>query len=246
MTQRRFIRRGVSKIKFHPGVADIHDVTRAEIDAAFDLSDFLREVSGWGLENNSAATPDLGSSFESSIPGTDSASDSSLGFYEDLDTSEIEELLPKDTEGTILILRKGDKPGSPSMDVFPIRVATKTNDISMGNDAAGFGVKANISSEPALDQVIPAIAAAAPVLTSVVPNNNIPAAGGELLILTGVGFSAVTSIQVAGGANPVASQWEVLSDTKIALIAPARAAAVRAVTVTDADGVSNAVNVTYV
>lgn len=246
MSQRRFIRRGVSKILFAAALDDIQNVTRAEIAAAFDLTPFVREMSGWGLENNSVATPDLGSTFESSIPGTDSASDSSIGFYEDLDSEEIEAMLPKDAQGNIIIMRKGDKPGSASMDVFPGRVATKTNDVSMGNDAAGFSVRFNIASEPALDQIIPAISATPPVLTSVTPNTNIAAAGGDQLVLTGVGFSTATAVAVAGGAAIPASDWTIISDTKIALVSPARAAGPHGVTVTDPDGTSNSVNITYV
>jgi len=73
MAQRRFIRRGVSKFLFVPTIANINSVTRPEITSAEDLSDFIADVSGWQLENNSVATPDMGSTFESSIPGTDSA-----------------------------------------------------------------------------------------------------------------------------------------------------------------------------
>lgn len=244
MTQRRFIRRGVSKILFHPGVADRDNVTRSELDAAFDLTPFIREVNGWGLENNAVATPDLGSKFESSIPGTDSANDSSLGFYEDLDTEEIEALLPKDSEGDVIIMRKGDKPGSASMDVFPTRVATRNTEISMGNDPAGFSARFNITAAPSQDRVIPAITASAPVLTSVSPSTGVVA--NDQLILTGVGLSSVTAVAMTGGAAIPASDWAKIGDTKIALVSPTRTAGgTYAITVTDADGTSNAVNVTY-
>ena len=158
MAQRRFIRRGVSKFFFLPAVANINAVTRAEITAGEDLTDFIADVAGWQLENSSVATPDMGSPFESSIPGTDSAGDSSFTFYEDLDEEVIETLLPKGTNGFVVIMRKGDKPASTSMDTFPVRVASKGSEFSAGNDPARFNVRFTITSPPALDKPVPAAA----------------------------------------------------------------------------------------
>lgn len=152
----RFIRRGVSKILYSPTIANIHNVTRAELDAAEDLTDFVADVAGWQLTNNSVSTPDMGSDFDSSIPGTNAVGDSSLTFYEDMEEEEIEDLLPALTPGYVLILRKGDKPGSNSLDCFPTRVASKGNEYSAGNDPARFVVTFNITSKPGLDGPVPA------------------------------------------------------------------------------------------
>lgn len=154
----RFIRRGVSKILFSPTIANINAVTRSELDSAEDLSAEVAEISGWAMSNQAVSTPDFASDFDSSIPGIDSVGDSSLTFYEDSDTEVIEELLPKGTEGYVLILRKGDKPGSNSLDCFPVRVPVKSNEYSAGNDAARFQVTFNITARPGLDGPVPAAA----------------------------------------------------------------------------------------
>jgi hypothetical protein len=155
---KRFIRRGVSKYKFSPTLASPATVTRTELDTAEDLSDEVADVSGWQLTNNNVPTPDMGSDFDSSIPGTDSAADSSFTFYEDFDAELIETLLPKGTEGFVIILRKGDKPASTSMDIFPVRVAVKGSEHSAGNDPARFMVTFNITARPELDVAVPAAA----------------------------------------------------------------------------------------
>lgn len=243
-SQRRFIRRGVSKILFAADVANINAVTRAELDAAFDLTPFIREVTGWQLESNSVATPDLGSSFESSIPGTDSAADSSLGFYEDLDTEEIEAMLQKDTEGKVIIMRKGDKPGSASMDVHPTRVASKSADIGMGNDPAGFMAKFNITEEPSQDQVIPAIVGHPVVLTGTVLPNPVAVAGGDQVVIQGVGLLTATGLKVDGVLR-ADSAWIIVDDNAIVLNTAAKAAGTYQIVVVNAFGDSNPKNLTW-
>ncbi len=73
--------------------------TRPELTAGTDLTNAIAAIDGWSLSNQAIETPDLGSTFESKIPGTDQADDSSLGFYEDKVSDEIEQLLKKDDTG---------------------------------------------------------------------------------------------------------------------------------------------------
>lgn len=156
----RFVRRGVTKIFFVPAVADIAvGATRAEITAGTDMSAQVAEVAGWLMTNQAIPTPDLGSSFESSIPGTNQTADSSLTFYEDLEDETLEEMLPPLTPGFVVFLRKGDKPTSKSMDTFPVRVASKSSAITTGNEAARWTASFGITGEPSLDQPVPAAAA---------------------------------------------------------------------------------------
>jgi hypothetical protein len=153
----RFIRRGVTKIRFSPALADYKTgATRAEITSSIDLTDSVAEINGWQLEGSTVPVPDMSSTFEKSIPGTDSAADSSLSFYEDDDTDVIETLLPKGTEGFVLLFRKGDKPTSKSLDIFPTQVTSRAAAFSAGNDPARFDVRFSITDEPALDTTIPA------------------------------------------------------------------------------------------
>ncbi|MFJ5221222.1 IPT/TIG domain-containing protein [Streptomyces sp. NPDC088354] len=86
----------------------------------------------------------------------------------------------------------------------------------------------------------PTAVAAAPALTSAVPNTG-PAAGGNTVILTGSGFTGITAVRF--GANP-ALGYTVNSSTQITAVAPAGSGAV-AVTVTAPGGTSNAVTYTY-
>ncbi|MEU6347047.1 IPT/TIG domain-containing protein [Streptomyces sp. NPDC046977] len=86
----------------------------------------------------------------------------------------------------------------------------------------------------------PTAIAAAPALTSVVPNTG-PAAGGNTVILTGSGFTGITAVRF--GANP-ALGYTVNSASQITAVAPAGSGAV-AVTVTAPGGTSNAVTYTY-
>jgi hypothetical protein len=152
----RFIRRGVSKIRFAPTIANKNAVTRIEITGSTDLTPDVASVNGFMLEGSQVPTPDFGSDFDSSIPGIDSAADSSLGFYEDDATDTIETLLPKGTEGYILLFRKGDVPTSESLDVFPVKVGSRGAAWSAGNEPAQFNVNFNITDKPGLDTTIPA------------------------------------------------------------------------------------------
>lgn len=154
----RFTRRGTSKYFFAATVAALGAVTRANITAATNLSPSIADIAGWTLENQPIPTPDMGSDFDSSIPGSDSAADSSFTFYEDFDAETLDTLLPKGTAGFVIIMRKGDKPASTSMDVFPVRVGSKSAEHTVGNDPARTMVKFTITGKPSLDQAVPAAA----------------------------------------------------------------------------------------
>lgn len=84
---------------------------------------------------------------------------------------------------------------------------------------------------------------AAPVIASVSPST-VGTAGGDLVILTGIRFTGATAVEIDG--TPVTSaDWEVLSDTKIALVTPADTAGTYDVEVTAPSGTSAAADITY-
>ncbi|AIA03447.1 hypothetical protein [Streptomyces noursei] len=155
--QTRFLRRGISKILWLKQVNDPKWPTRTEINEpnAFDLTRSVSDIEGWALENDPIETPDMGSTFNSSIPGNDKADKSSLTFYEDRHSDAIEQHLSKGAKGWIVLLRKGDIPGSRSIDVFPVQVATRAATYSTGNEAAKFKVDFTVVDEPSLDAVVP-------------------------------------------------------------------------------------------
>ncbi|MFJ8314077.1 MULTISPECIES: hypothetical protein [unclassified Streptomyces] len=136
MQVKKYSRRGVTRVLWLKAVADPgHVPTRPELTAGTDLTNAIAAIDGWSLTNQAIETPDLGSTFESKIPGTDQADDSSLGFYEDQVSDDIEQLLAKDATGWVVFLRKGDVPGSRSMDVFPVRVGSRSPNYSTDNEA---------------------------------------------------------------------------------------------------------------
>ncbi len=151
------MRRGVTKIYFLDTIAAPTNVpTRAELTGGTDLSGAVADISGWSLANSPIDTPDLGSTLTTSIPGEDKADASTLTFYEDQLSEKVETLLTKDVVGFIAILRKGDIPASKSLDIFPIRVASRAPSYSTSSDPAKFVVTFSISGEPLLDQAVPA------------------------------------------------------------------------------------------
>ncbi len=157
MQVKKFSRRGVTRVLWLNSVNDAgHVPTRAELTAGTDLTDAIAAIDGWTLSNQAIDVPDLGSTFESKIPGTDQADDSSLGFYEDKVSDDIEQLLKKDETGWVVFLRKGDVPGSRSMDVFPVRVGSRSPNYSTDNEAAKFTVSFSITEKPTQDAAVPA------------------------------------------------------------------------------------------
>ncbi|GAA1111300.1 hypothetical protein [Streptomyces javensis] len=155
----KFSRRGVSIFLWLPTIADTAGLipTRAELEAGTNLSAAIANISGFTLENQSIETPDMGDDFDSSIPGSDKAEDSSLTFYEDKTTDEIEQLLRKGSVGNMVILRKGDVPGSKSVDVFPVRVGSQSPAFTTDNEAAKFETKFTITRRPAQGLAVPAV-----------------------------------------------------------------------------------------
>ncbi|MFF4051935.1 hypothetical protein ACFYZ5_35365 [Streptomyces chartreusis] len=155
--QTRFLRRGISKIYWLRKVSNQERPTRAEISVPnrFDLTKAVSDIEGWALENEPIETPDMGTTFNSSIPGNDKAESSSLTFYEDRFSDDIEQELPKGAQGFVVLLRKGDIPGSRSVDVFPVQVATRAATYSTGNEAAKFKVTFTVTDEPSLDAPVP-------------------------------------------------------------------------------------------
>ncbi|MFE7547101.1 phage tail tube protein [Streptomyces gardneri] len=155
----RFSRKGVTKVLFLETIAaTTYLPTRPELTGATKLTKEIAEFEGFNLENQEIETPDLESTFTSKIPGDDSAADSSLTFYEDDTSSTLEEALAKGTVGFIVVLRKGDVPASKSMDVWPIRVASKSSAITVDNEAAKWTARFSITDTPVLDAAVPAAA----------------------------------------------------------------------------------------
>ncbi|MER6131903.1 hypothetical protein [Streptomyces sp. NPDC001815] len=161
ITQQRFMRRGVTRFIFCKTIQAVTNIpTRAELTGAnaTDLSPAVSDVEGFSLENTPLETPDMASTFTPNIPGEDKADGSALTLYEDKVDDTLETLLSKGVEGYIAILRKGDAPGSKSMDVFPVRVGSRSPSYTTSAEPAKFKVSFSITELPALDAAVPAAA----------------------------------------------------------------------------------------
>ncbi|MGW5689794.1 phage tail tube protein [Streptomyces asiaticus] len=157
MPVKKYMRRGTTIFKFVETIAASSMIpTRAELSSGVDLTPGIAEVDGWSQTNNTIETPDMADTFDSKIPGSDAADDSSITFYEDEVTNTTETDLAKGTTGYIVILRKGDVPANQSMDVFPVRVASQSPQYTADNEAAKFMVNFVITSRPLQGAAVPA------------------------------------------------------------------------------------------
>ncbi|MFM9596223.1 hypothetical protein ACKI1J_40770 [Streptomyces scabiei] len=161
MSQQRFTRRGTTKFYFLKDIAAKDLIpTRSELGGTngTDLSPAISDIEGFAVENTPIDTPDLATEFTGNIPGEDKADNSSLTFYEDKVSNDLEALLAKGTEGYVVILRKGDTPGSKSMDIFPVRVGSRSSTYTTAAEPAKFKVSFNVTDKPIQDAPVPAAA----------------------------------------------------------------------------------------
>jgi hypothetical protein len=157
----KFSRKGVSKYYFLDTLAAGSTTmlpTRTELTAGTLLNASIAAIDGFSIENQEISTPNMATKFNGKIPGDDEAADSTITFYEDETTSDIETALAAGAVGWIVILRKGDIPANTSMDVFPVRVASISAQHTVDNEAAKFMVKFSITDPPVTGAAVPAAA----------------------------------------------------------------------------------------
>lgn len=148
MPATRFLRRGVTKVRFTPTLAAPGALTLAEWGTAVDLSTQIADFGGWALTNNAVATPDLVDTFDGSIPGSDSIDTSTLTCYDiKEDPDPIKVAQAKGSIGYLLIAPKGAATGKP-LEIWPVQVASRSNEMSTGNDPARYVATYNVSSRP--------------------------------------------------------------------------------------------------
>lgn len=156
----RYFRRGKSKVLFTPTVAGYSATagtgspTRAEITAGTPLTPQVAEVTGFQFSNSPIATPDLNSTFTSTIAGEDTAADSGFTFYDDDAATTIRTALAKGTKGFILMFPYGDV-ATKRCEVWPVESTGVADEWSAGNDPARFAVSFGITSPPSLNGTIP-------------------------------------------------------------------------------------------
>ena len=147
----RYFRRGTSKF-YAATVAPVAfaAVTSAEVAAALALSDETADWDGFTIENASIETPDLGHTFVSSIPGSDTPGTPTFTIYELLGTQTIWDALAKGTKLWILYLPEGNATGYPT-EVWPVRIGKRARNTNNGQEAATFDVSMAVIAEPNTD-----------------------------------------------------------------------------------------------
>ena len=150
---KRFIRPGVTEVRFVPTAVNYNALTLAELDAGTALEGQVADVSGWTVTSNLVETPDWGSRFTAKVTGMISADDSSITFWMSSDAQDVRTVLPRDTTGYVVWMDGGETAGGV-MDVFPVTVST-LGKLRTTSDPAQIEISFAITSEPSEDQTIP-------------------------------------------------------------------------------------------
>ncbi|MCP2339162.1 phage tail tube protein [Actinomadura rupiterrae] len=151
----RYINPGTTKVYWATSIANKSAPTRAELNAAIDVTGELADNKGWMVSSDVVDAPTMDSRFTAKIPGRTDAKDSSLTFYADSTGSDARTLMPLDTNGFVIWLDGGDVTGR-KCDVFPVRVASVGKERSTkGSDPATVPIEFAITAVPAQDVVIP-------------------------------------------------------------------------------------------
>lgn len=148
----RFYAVGVTEILWVPSIASTSAPTFAELDAGTLLDRDLADWGGWNVSTNMIDTPALRSRYVGQIPGRITAEASSLTFYMDREGVDLRSLMPKDTEGFIVIADGGL--ASALGDVFPVTVSSTPKQRSM-DAAATIRIDFAITSEPSEEVTLP-------------------------------------------------------------------------------------------
>lgn len=150
----RFFRRGVSAVKFLPGVAGASP-TRPEITAGTDLTAQVADINGFQLTNKPIDTPDLSTVFTSQIDGEDTVADSSLTMYDLTDSAAIRTALAKGTAGFLVLFPYGDASGK-RCEVWPVKSTGVNDEWQLSSDPARYEVGFAVTGVPKQNQTTPA------------------------------------------------------------------------------------------
>ena len=120
----RFTDQATTKVYWIPSIAATSLApTRTELNAGTDVTGEIAALAGWRVSANQIVVEDMGNPFESKIPGSTTAPDSSITFYTSKTGNDIRNLLPRGTTGNIGFLDGGDVTGN-KMEVYPVTVTS--------------------------------------------------------------------------------------------------------------------------
>lgn len=147
----RYFRRGLSKVYFETASAT---PSNAQILAGTDLGAALNALTGWDFQNTPIPTPDLGSTFTSTIGGEDTTQSPSMTFYDDSAGATIRTALAKGNAGWVVRCPLGTGTGK-RVEVYPVASTGVNDSWSTGNEAALFVVTFAITAVPNQGYSIP-------------------------------------------------------------------------------------------
>lgn len=148
----RFFRRGITKVYWVPTIVDTAAPTVAEVTAGTNMTSQVADISGFEFQNSPIATPDLSTTFTTTIPGEDTTQEPQLMFYEDDTTNALQTTLAKGTEGHVVIFFAGTAGANPAIgddaEVWAMQSTGPYREYSMGNDPARWGARFAPSEPP--------------------------------------------------------------------------------------------------
>jgi hypothetical protein len=130
--------------------------TRAELTAGINIGVDLVDSDGWTVEADQIDTQALNDPFQTKIPGSLSAPDSSLTFFTSKNGVDIRATLPRGTSGFVCFLDGGDT-GGGKMETYPVTVTSNAVMRSFqSKDASKIKVGFAITKSPGQNLTIPA------------------------------------------------------------------------------------------
>lgn len=125
--------------------------TAAEVTAAVPLTSFVISINA-STTGNTVATPSFDSVFETSIPGTVTAT-FEADFYRDDTTDTAWTTLPRGTKGYFIIQRFGNTTGTApvattKVEVWPVTVQTRSGQNMTNNTAQTMTVQCSVPKVP--------------------------------------------------------------------------------------------------
>lgn len=134
--------------------------TLAEINGSEDLTDFVVSINA-SATGNTVPTPRLKRLFETSVPGTSTATFTG-DFYRDDEDDAAWDALPRGKKGTFIINRFGgtgtDKrpAATQKTEVWPVQVVSRAASAMQSGAAQTFTLTCSVPIEPDEDYVVPA------------------------------------------------------------------------------------------
>jgi hypothetical protein len=149
----RFNRRGNTGVYYVPTLASTSSPSAATINAGTALHEVMAAWTGFTSEQADLPVPDMGSTWEGTIPGGETPAASSITIYAGSDDADDEEVaraaLVEGDEGYIVVVKRAKAAAAADpVDVFPVRIKSSNDEYSADNAAARFVVGFTIYDPP--------------------------------------------------------------------------------------------------